>query len=76
MNFLKKTEIVEVYIETSFKECVMHCTDKGIISKVQEKRVFEQYNSNKDLESEVICNFFDEIGIDEEEFLTISNKLD
>lgn len=76
MNFLTKTDIVEVYISTSFKECVMYCTDKGIISKEREKKVMWEYNLNEDLEHEVVCNFFDFIGINEDEFLAISNKIE
>ena len=68
----KKLEIIEVYVETSFKECVMYCTDENIISKEYEKLILEQYNSNEDLENEVICNFFDFLGINEDEFLSFS----
>ena len=65
----KKLEIIEVYVETSFKECVMYCTDENFISKKYEKSILEQYNFNEDLENEVVCNFFDYIGINEDEFL-------
>lgn len=71
----EKIEIVEVYLETSFKECVMYCTEKKVISEMQEKETFLQYNSNEDLEDEVVSNFFDSIGINEDEFLEISNNL-
>lgn len=70
-----KTEIVEVYINTSFKECVMFCTDFNIISKEYEKEVMLQYNINEDLQHEVVCNFFDYLGINEEEFLDISESI-
>ena len=65
----QKEYIVDVYQETSFKECVMYCTDEGIITKEYEKSILEQYNSNEDLKSEVVCNFFDYLGINEDEFL-------
>lgn len=32
----QKQDIVEVYQETSFKECVMYCTDENIINKLNE----------------------------------------
>lgn len=68
----QKREIVEVYIETSFKECVMYCTDENISSKEFEQSILEQYNSNEDLEQDVVCNFFDYLGINEDEFLKYS----
>lgn len=68
----QKQDIVGVYQETSFKECVMYCTDENIISKEYEKSVLEQYNSNEDLGHEVVCNFFDYLGINEDDFLTFS----
>ena len=72
MTTEQKQDIVEVYQETSFKECVMYCTDKGIISEEYEKSILGQYNLNEDLESEVVCNFFDYLGINEDEFLSFS----
>ena len=72
MTVEQKQTVVEVYQETSFKECVMYCTDEGIISKEYEKSILEQYNSNEDLENEVICSFFDYLGINEDEFLSLS----
>ena len=69
MTAEQKPDIVEVYQETSFKECVMYCTDENIISKGYEKLILEQYNSNEDLEQDVVCSFFDYIGINEDEFL-------
>ncbi len=70
----QKEYIVDVYQETSFKECVMYCTDEGIITKEYEKSILEQYNYNEDLESEVVCNFFDYLGINEDEFLELTNE--
>jgi hypothetical protein len=72
----QKEYIVDVYQETSFKECVMYCTDEGIITKEYEKSILEQYNYNEDLESEVVCNFFDSLGINEDEFLELTIKED
>lgn len=69
-------DIVEVYINTSFKECVMYCTDENIISKEYEKEVMLQYNSNEDLENEVIIDFFDKIGITEDLFLKYSKIIE
>ncbi len=71
-----KEDVVEVYLETSFKECVMYCTDEKIISSEKEKEVMLNYNQNEDQEHEVVNNFFDYIGIDEDTFLEISNKLE
>lgn len=67
--------IVEVYIGASFKECVMYCTDKGIISKEREEKIIQEYSLNEDLQHEIVNNFFDFIGINEDEFLKISNEL-
>ena len=72
LTIKEKQSIVEVYQETSFKECVMYCTDENIISKDYEKSILEQYNSNDDLEHEIVCNFFDYLGINEDEFLEFS----
>ena len=69
MTTEQKLDIIEVYQETSFKECVMYCKDENIISKEYEQSILEQYNSNEDLESDVICNFFDYLDITEEDFL-------
>lgn len=68
----QKQDIIEVYQETSFKECVTYCTDEDIISKEYEKSILEHYNLNEDLENEVVCNFFDYLGINEDEFLLFS----
>lgn len=68
LTIQQKTDIVEVYQETSFKECVMYCTDENIISKDYETFILNQYNFNDELENEVICNFFDYLGINEDEF--------
>lgn len=61
-------EIVEVFLETSFNECVLFCTDNGIISRGREQEIFKQYHNNEDLQHEVVVNFFDEIGINDDEF--------
>lgn len=61
-------EIVEVFLETSFKECVLFCTDEKIINPEREKQIMLQYNFNEDLHHEIVSNFFDEIGINDEEF--------
>lgn len=66
-----KKEVVEVYLETSFKECVLYCCDEGIISPEKEKQTIEAYNSNEDFEHEIIINFFDDIEISEDEFQEI-----
>jgi hypothetical protein len=75
MNKQLKLEIVEVYISTSFKECVMYCADENIISKNYEKSIMLQYNSTQNDESEIVCNFFDYIGINEDEFLELSDLI-
>jgi hypothetical protein len=67
-----KKEIVEVYLETSFKECVLYCCDEGFISPEKEKQVIEAYNNNEEYEHEIIINFFDDLSISEEEFQEIS----
>lgn len=70
-----KIDVIEVYNETSFKECVMYCTEQGIIDSDDEKSVMLHYNYDEDLESDVVCNFFDYIGISEEDFLEIQELL-
>lgn len=70
-----KTDVIEVYNETSFKECVMYCTEQKVISRDYEKDILLQYNSSEDLESDVVCNFFDYIGISEDDFLEIQEIL-
>lgn len=70
-----KKAIIEVYVETSFKECVLYCTDENIISAEYEKNIILQYNSNEELEHEVVSNFFDYLGINEDEFLEISSEI-
>ena len=69
-------EIVEVFLETSFKECVLYCTEEKIINPEREKQIMLQYNSNEDLQHEVVINFFDEIGIYDEEFEKYSLELE
>lgn len=70
-----KTEIVEVFISADFKECVMYCTDSDIISHEYEKSIMLQYNSNSDLEHEVVNNFFNFLGINDDEFLEIQGNI-
>lgn len=69
-----KKEVVEVFLNTSFKECVMYCTDEKIITSEQEKRIFMYYNSTDEGQHEVVINFFDDLGINDNEFEEISNN--
>jgi hypothetical protein len=71
-----KIDVIEVYNETSFKECVMYCTDENIITPLQEEKVLEVYDLSEDTEHEVVTNFFDFIGISEDEFLEIQDILE
>lgn len=70
-----KIDVVEVYQETSFKECVMYCTDEGIISADKEKEAIQEYNEDEDREHEVVSDFFDYLGINEETFEDITDYL-
>ena len=70
-----KIDVIEVYNETSFKECVMYCTEQNIISSEYETKILSRYDYNEDAESEVICDFFDDIEINEDEFLEIQELL-
>lgn len=71
-----KIDVIEVYNETSFKECVMYCTEQNIISSEYETKILDRYDYNEDTESEVICDFFDDIEINEDEFLEIQEILE
>lgn len=72
MEYQQKKEIVEVYLETTFKECVLYCCDEGFISPEKEKQVIENYNSNEEYQHDIIVNFFDDLNISEEEFEKIA----
>jgi hypothetical protein len=74
MNYRLKLEVVGLYLCNSFRECVMFCTDENVISQKYEESTMLQYDLDEDSEHEVVCNFFDAIGINEDEFLELSEE--
>lgn len=60
-----KKDVIEVYLETSFKEYILPATEKSIM---------DMYNKDEETEHEVVLYFFDLLDITEEEFLEISEN--
>jgi hypothetical protein len=74
---MNKKNVVQVFLETTFKECVMYCCDEGIISKENEKEIMLNYYKNEDEHGHnIIVNFFDDIGISDEEFYKFSMEFE
>ena len=55
----------------------MYCCDEGIISKENEKEIMLNYYKNEDEHGhDIIVNFFDDIGISDEEFYKFSMEFE